>query len=137
MKVVIDSNVLLQIIPKKSPYRVIFDYLISEKIILVVSNEILLEYEEVLQRELNVGISENVLKLLETLPSTEKHEIFYRWNLIKEDYDDNKFADTAINSGADYLITYDNHFNVLNNLTFPKVNIINADVFLTILSELR
>lgn len=53
MKVVIDTNVLLVSIPKKSKYRLIFDYLIDMKYDLVVSNEILFEYEEIISQKSN------------------------------------------------------------------------------------
>jgi uncharacterized protein len=132
-RVVIDTNVLLQIIPRKSPLRKIFDAIINEKISLIFSAEILLEYEEILQRELTVGIAENIIRLIENLPNAEKHEVFYKWYLIKEDYDNNKFSDTAINSAADYFITNDKHFDVLKEIPFPKVNVITPEDFVKLI----
>lgn len=137
MRVVIDSNVLLQIIPRISPYRKIYNAVLEERIILLLSTEILLEYEEVLQRQLSQSIADNILKLLETLPNSEYHEIFYKWNLITTDYDDNKFSDTAINSAADYLITNDGHFNALKLIPFPKVHVISPGEFLKFLTVRR
>jgi predicted nucleic acid-binding protein len=43
MKIVLDTNVLLVSIAKKSPYRVIFDSLLTNKFDLIVSNDILSE----------------------------------------------------------------------------------------------
>ena len=53
MRVVLDTNVLLISIPTKSPYRIIFDSLISGKFTLIISNEILLEYWEIISRKTN------------------------------------------------------------------------------------
>ena len=46
--VVIDTNCLLQIISKKSPYRPIWDAFLTDRYDLCVSNEILDEYQEIL-----------------------------------------------------------------------------------------
>jgi len=130
MRVVIDSNVLLQIIPRISPYRKIYDAILDERITLILSTETILEYEEVLQRQLSKEVADNILRLMENLPNCEYHSIFYKWNLITGDYDDNKFSDTAINSAADYLITSDAHFDTLKSIPFPKVNVISPRDFL-------
>ncbi|MDE1193417.1 MAG: hypothetical protein PW786_14920 [Arachidicoccus sp.] len=63
--------------------------------------------------------------------------IFYNWNAISADPDDNKFFDAAVASGADYLVTNDAHFNEAKKLDFPTINIINTDEFLGILSEMN
>ncbi len=47
-RIVLDTNILITIIGKKSPFRWIFDHIISGKLILCISNEILLEYQEIL-----------------------------------------------------------------------------------------
>ena len=48
MKVVLDTNVLLTCLGRRSPTRAIFDALLSQQLTLVVSTSILLEYEEIL-----------------------------------------------------------------------------------------
>lgn len=60
--------------------------------------------------------------------------VHFRFNLIKDDPDDNKFADCSVASGADYLITFDKHFNVLKNINFPKINVIHPDKFKILLN---
>lgn len=52
-------------------------------------------------------------------------KIYYKWNLIEVDKDDNKFVDAYIVGGSDYLVTNDKHFNVLKTIDFPAVNIIS------------
>jgi hypothetical protein len=38
------------------------------------------------------------------------------------------------NAGADYLITHDKHFSVLNSVPFPKVNVVRLDEFQVMLN---
>ena len=47
MRVVLDTNVLLVAIAPTSIYRPIFDALLAKKYTLVLSNDILAEYEEI------------------------------------------------------------------------------------------
>jgi predicted nucleic acid-binding protein len=54
---------------------------------------------------------------------------YYFWQLIPQDEDDEKFADCAIASGAEYLVTNDRHFNHLKTLEFPKIKVLNEDEF--------
>ena len=52
--VVVDTNCLLQIIPRHSPYRPIWDAFLSGCFDLCVSNEILDEYQEILGQQIGV-----------------------------------------------------------------------------------
>ena len=63
------------------------------------------------------------------------NRIYYSWNAITQDPDDNKFFDVAVAANADYLVTNDAHFREAANIPFPKVNIISADAFLDILQK--
>ncbi|MBB6004197.1 PIN domain-containing protein [Arcicella rosea] len=63
-------------------------------------------------------------------PNVEKREIFFKWGLLENDYDDNKFVDTAIVGNVDFIVTNDKHFNPLKDIDFPKVEIIDIDTFL-------
>ena len=59
--------------------------------------------------------------------------IYYKWQLVPQDPDDDKFVDCAILADVDYLVTNDLHFKMAKKNPFPAVNIINADDFLRIL----
>lgn len=133
MRVVIDTNCFLAIIPKISPYRPIFDSFREAKFELAISTEILNEYSEIFTEKMTPEISENVLELILKQPNSIHTEIFYRWGLIHVDYDDNKFVDTAISSISDYVVTVDGHFNVLKDIPFPKVAVLNLKEFLDII----
>ncbi len=135
MRVVLDTNVLLVSIPKLSKYRPIFENLIEKKYTLIISNEILTEYEEIITRKANESVAQNIVKMLVTLSNVEKKEIYYNWHLIKSDEDDNKFVDCAVAGNADYLVSNDQHFNVLETIDFPEVPLIDAEKFLELIKE--
>lgn len=130
MKVVLDTNVLLASIGKSSPYRKIFNAFLNYQFTLLLSNEVLLEYLEVIRQKTNTVVAENIIMSLLSAENTALHEIFYRWGLIEYDKDDNKFCDLAIAGNADFLVTNDAHFNVVKLNQFPPVNIISANEFL-------
>ncbi|MCO6475844.1 MAG: putative toxin-antitoxin system toxin component, PIN family [Phaeodactylibacter sp.] len=105
MKIVLDNNVLLIALPLSSPYLYIYDNLLREKYTLVVTTDILNEYEEILSKQITPAIAENVIRLLLSLPNIEKKEVYYRWGLIDADPDDNKFVDCAIAANAKFIVT--------------------------------
>jgi len=128
-KVVLDTNVLLASISSRSKYHWIYEKLISKEYDLYITNEILMEYEEVISKKYNTFVARDVTKALLILPNVFKVSIYYHWNLIPEDADDNKFVDCAINSNSHLLVTNDKHFNVLKNINFPKVKVANISDF--------
>ena len=130
LKVVLDTNILIVSLPTKSNYRQIFDSLLNNKFQLMISNEILSEYEEIIEQKTSSEIAKNVVKLLLSLTNVKKIEVYYKWNLIGADKDDNKFVDCAISSNSDFIVTNDRHFNILKRIEFPKINVINIDDFL-------
>jgi uncharacterized protein len=129
MRVLIDTNVLLAILPRKSPYRPIFDAILTHQIALVLSNEIVSEYAEIIEQKTNALVASNIVELLIGLPNTILQEVFFGWNLITADPDDNKFVDCAIASQADFIVTNDKHFKVLAAVEFPKVIVKSLEDF--------
>jgi putative PIN family toxin of toxin-antitoxin system len=129
MKIVLDTNAFLVAIPPKSQYRPIFDALLQKKFSLAYSTEILLEYEEILKRKANPIVVANALELLSAMSNIEKIEVYFHWNLIETDKDDNKFVDCAIAANADYIVTNDKHFQTLKTIDFPKISIISVEEF--------
>lgn len=134
-KVVLDTNILLICLATKSRYRPIFDSLLAGNFQLIISNDILSEYVEILEQKTNPVIANNVAELLLNLKNVRKMEVYYRWNLITADADDNKFADCAIAANADFIVTNDRHLKELENIDFPKIEIISAEDFLNILQN--
>lgn len=132
MTVILDTNVLLVSIGKQSKYRKIFDAINNQEINIIVSNEILSEYEEIISRKTSNSIAINILEMLTSFPNVYKRESFYKWNLLV-DKDENKFVDLFISSNAEYIVTNDKHFNILETIKFPKVKILNIDTFLKLI----
>ena len=103
-------------ISSKSKHHWIFEKLLAKEFDLFISNDILTEYEEVISKKFNTSVARDVIKVLLILPNVFKISIYYNWNLIKEDSDDNKFVDCALNSNSHLLVTHDNHFNILKEI---------------------
>jgi len=95
----------------------------------IISNEILLEYEEKLSEFYSERTASLVTNILLTAANVFQEEPFYKWNLITDDPDDNKFADLAIAANVNYLVTNDKHFNVLKDLPFPTVQVVTLEEF--------
>lgn len=62
--IVLDTNCLVQIISAHSPYRDIWLAFLQKRYMLCVSDEILNEYQEILERHTTAEIAENVILLL-------------------------------------------------------------------------
>jgi putative PIN family toxin of toxin-antitoxin system len=133
MRVVLDTNILLVSIARKSRYRIIFDSLITRKFDLVISNEILSEYTEIIAQKTNEIIANNIAEMLLTLSNVQKQDVYYKWHLINADEDDNKFVDCAVAGNVDYLISNDKHFNELKAVEFPKLTVLTIDEFMDLL----
>lgn len=129
LNVVIDTNVFLVIVPSRSKYHWLFEAIRNNRLTLLISSEIALEYEEQLSVRYKVDFIDQLLQIL-TLKSTIKLITpYYNWNLISADADDNKFVDCAIAGNADYIITHDADFNILKRIPFPKVNVARIEEF--------
>jgi uncharacterized protein len=129
MKVVIDTNIFWVSISRSSPIHWIFKALLDSKFTLCVTNEILNEYEEIVEQKMGTEIATAIMEMLDNLPNVEFITRYYRWNLITIDPDDNPFVDCAVAVSADALITQDKHFNILKTIPFPVVNLMNYDEF--------
>lgn len=134
MRVVIDTNCFVAILPKRSIYRPIFDAYRQGRFELAVSTEVLNEYAEIFTKIMSFEISENIIELILKQPNTLNSEIYYFWNLIAADYDDNKFSDLAISTNSDFIISLYKHFDILKTIPFLKVQVIGLDEFLAIIS---
>ena len=129
MKVVLDTNVLLVSVSSKSKYHWLFQGLLDQKYEIVITNEILTEYEEIIAGKYSVSMAKNVIRTLLILPNVVKIDVYYKWQLIEHDPDDDKFADCAVAGNANYIVTNDKHFNVLRDVNFPKIWVIDIAQF--------
>ena len=60
----------------------------------------------------------------------------FRLGLITQDPDDNKFVDCAFAANAEYIVSDDKHFKILERTPFPQLNLIRMAEFLPIVSQL-
>ena len=135
MKVVIDTNVLLRSIPRHAPEHLIYDAFVSNKFNWVFSNEILFEYAEIIALFYNEKLMDMVLSILLQAENVERFEPSYKWQLVINDPDDNKFVDCAIGANVDYLVTDDRDIRLLlkNPNLFPPIPIVSFRQFKKIL----
>ena len=129
MKVVLDTNCLLVALPKKSPYHCIWEAFRYGRIRLCFSTEILHEYEEVLLRNYSVSTVSYIMEVLVKSTNAVPSVPYYRWQLISADPDDNKFVDCALNAGAELIVSNDKHFNVLKEIDFPAIQVVDMANF--------
>ena len=132
--IVLDTNCLLASLSRNKEEYVIWKSLQDGKYNLCVTNEILSEYTEVLQRNISPTVAENVMFLLLNLDNVVFIDTYFQFNLITTDPDDNKFVDCAIAANAKFIVTNDKHFNELDIVDFPKVEHITIAEFV---EELR
>jgi putative PIN family toxin of toxin-antitoxin system len=130
MKVVLDTNILLVILSRHSKYHEVLDYFAEGQFTWCVTTEILAEYVEIIERYLGKSYMEYFMEIIEQAENIEYVTTYYRWTLIKNDPDDDKFVDCAIACNAKYIVTHDKHFNVLRNTPFPKVDIVDIQAFI-------
>ena len=133
MIAVIDTNCLLASIPSQGNYYWLYLAFKEQRFEWLVSNEILIEYEEKLASRYSKETANLVLSILSVAPNVIFKEAYFKWNLVENDSDDNKFVDLTIAGNADYLVTNDKHFNPLKQLDFPKLHIVAIDEFKSIL----
>ncbi|NJN33218.1 MAG: putative toxin-antitoxin system toxin component, PIN family [Saprospiraceae bacterium] len=128
--VVLDTNVFLVSLAPQSDYAPLFDALLEGHFKLVISTEILEEYEEIIGQRYDVQTVNDIFELFLNLPNIVRQDVYYNWHFIVNDPDDDKFVDVAIACSAHYLVSNDRHFKILNDIPYPKVNLVKAEIFL-------
>jgi putative PIN family toxin of toxin-antitoxin system len=121
---------------RKGRYYPIWRDFVSGKYTLCFTNEILTEYEEILTQKLGPDIAANVIKAILDLPNTRMVQVYYHLRLITTDPDDDKFVDCAFKTNARFIVTEDRHYDVLQQVKYPKINVIDIESFLEYLQIL-
>jgi putative PIN family toxin of toxin-antitoxin system len=133
MRVCIDTNTLLRLFGTRDALAEIKEALLTGRLELAVSDEILLEYEEVVTRLCGPARWPKIRALLDRLQDCHGNVIHadprFRFRVITADPDDNKFVDCAIAADADFVITDDRHFAPLAGAGY-KPRPIRADAFI-------
>ncbi|HRE51652.1 MAG TPA: putative toxin-antitoxin system toxin component, PIN family [Flavitalea sp.] len=128
MKLVIDTNVLVSSLSRHSVYHWLIEKLLDGAFDLYITNEILLEYEEILKVKYAPSVAHYFIVALKELPNVYFTQVYYKWRLLKDE-DDNKFVDCYVAANAEYLLTHDADFRQLKSIPFPPVNVVSIDEF--------
>ncbi|MBL9145302.1 MAG: putative toxin-antitoxin system toxin component, PIN family [Verrucomicrobiaceae bacterium] len=113
MRVVLDTNVILQARASGHPYHLILREWMLGRFSWVVSTEILFEYQEVITERTGAARWTILERLLTLSPHVVRTTPEFHFGLIVDDPDDNKFADCAIAANADFIVTSDHHFDAM------------------------
>ena len=125
MNIVLDTNVLLQVAFTEKAPRIVWDKLLAGEYILCVTEDILYEYQEkVIDCFHNEQLANALINILLNSKYVKRVETYFRYNLIKADVDDNKFVDCALACNAKFIVSEDAHFDELEKIEFPQVDVI-------------
>ena len=133
-KIVIDTNVLISAFGWNGTPRRVFEYALSGKVELLVSNGQFRELERVIQYP-KLGFTEGQRKrfLAFVLEACTLVENSGRLAVVVEDPSDDVLLETAVEHGASWLVTGDRH--LLKFKTFQGVQILTPVGFLANFDE--
>ena len=129
MKVVLDTNIFISGIHWHGIPGKIIDNFIEQKFQIITSKGIIQELIRVL---INFKIPLNVKKILWWLEIIKNNSILVqpkiKLNIIKDDPDDNKFIEAALEGNAKYIVSQDKH--LLKIKQYKNIKIITPKHFL-------
>lgn len=132
MRITVDTNFLVS--ATQQDYSVahkLLIKLIEKNAYIFTTKEILQEFSEVLERDFQYS-SQEIAKIIEkVIIFANLIETTSKVNAIKDDPDDNKILECAMDSNSQYIITYDKH--LLNLKEFQGIKIVKPEEFLKIL----
>jgi putative PIN family toxin of toxin-antitoxin system len=137
IRVVLDTNVLVASISHQSPFHWVWQSFLQGKYKLCITSDILDEYAEIIERYFSVIDAENTLTQILLHKNVVQIIRYFKWNVIENDPDDNKFFDCAVAANADYIVSEDKHFNILKHIPFPSVIAIKTLEFKRILETIN
>ncbi len=133
MKITVDTNVLISATFWSGASDRLISKIEAKEIQLILSEEILKEYAEVLDyeeikdkiKDKNLVMKHSIAKIL-SISDIIITDI--KLHIIKDDPDDNKILECAKSGNVDYIITNDN--DLLRLVTFEKIPILTPEQFL-------
>jgi|SRR6185503_972873 len=128
-RLILDTNIFMVSLAPKYKYHWIYQSLIRDKFELVVSNEILTEYQEQITLRYGVNHTEASLDFLLLLPNVILKNPTFLWQLVTNDKDDNKFVDCYIAGQCDYIISNDRHLHQMKVSEFPQIAVLRYEEF--------
>jgi len=134
MKVVLDTNVLISALIKEGKPRQLLFRLIKSKHDLITSEEILEELaitasEPRIQKYVT---QQDIADFLRDVATASKIvEVKSKFNIVKEDHDDDTILSAAFDSRASYMVSGDRH--LLEMGRFRRTRIVTVDEMLRLL----
>ena len=135
LRVVLDTNILMVSFLPHHKHFWLYEALENQRFTLLLSNEILEEYYEKIAKRYDTPLADMITFALPNLKNTAKISPTFRFLLIKDDPDDDKFVDCAVAGNADFIVSHDKHFDILKTIDFPVVEVISIEEFREILNE--
>lgn len=129
MEITVDTNFLIS--ATQWDYSIAFKLLINlikKNAHIFITKDILQEFSEVLERDFQYSreeLNEIVKKIMTFVNIIEKKS---KVNAVKDDPDDNKILECAVDSNSQYIITYDQHLLKLKE--FQGIKIVKPEEFL-------
>ena len=129
---VYDTNVLISaFIGRGAPHKAL-NAVYAGKVRLVISPDMLLEFEDVISRPKFNYTEKHIRRVLTVIFKVSKVvEPDFSVDIVKEDPTDNRVIEAAISGKAQYIVTGDSHLLSLKNV--ENVEIISVKEFLKIL----
>lgn len=124
-----DINIFLVSLAPNYKYHWIYKAILQNKFDLLISNEILIEYQEQISKRYSVDYTDASLDFLLLLPNVSLKNPSYLWQLVEVDKDDNKFIDCFIAGQCDYIISNDKHIQQIKNSKFPQIFVLKYEEF--------
>lgn len=133
MRITVDTNVLISATFWNGDSNRIIKKVEQKEIELVLSEDIIKEFSEVLNykeiqdkiRNKNLEMKRTVAKIISLSALVEPTE---RFNVVKDDPEDNKFIECAKAGRVDFIISNDNH--LLRIKEFEGIKIVSPKEFL-------
>lgn len=133
-RIVLDTNIIVSAIIRDGNPRKLFQRGIEGKYRILLSDEILDELFEVLQRpkfKMTVG---EIIRIISALrQSGEKVHVTSNLQIVKRDPDDNIVINAAHDGNADYIVSGDKDIKDLKN--FKGIKIVSAAEMLQMLDK--
>ena len=132
LRVVVDTNILISALGWKGNERTLVEKALKKEFIVLLSPAIFEEFSEVAKRP-KFGLTDDEIDLFidalvsgcEVVTPSEKLSI------VRNDPDDDRILECAVEGKADYIITGDRH--LLNLKEFKDIKIVQARKFFNIL----
>ncbi len=138
MKITLDTNVLISATFWYGPSFSIIEKVENKELELFLSEDIISEFSRVLESDeiqqkikgKNLEMKRTIEKIISISQITKPKE---KLDIIKEDQEDNKIIECALEGKVSYLISQDNHLLKLKE--FQGIRIINPRDFLDLINK--